>query len=149
MDWDKLVSCIDWLARFHALHWERPFDPDGELWPEGCYWRLDTRMDEFESMGIKWARLRSAARSIADLLRDGTHSTIDAPFRHRTFVHGDFKSANLQFAARNAQRSAPVDAKDKDKALMVLLMEDPPLHRSNAPWWISSTRGVVTVPGTS
>ncbi len=111
LNWEKAIAAIDWLARFHALHWGNPDATEKKLWPEGCYWRLDTRLDEFDYMGKKWNRLKNAARVIADLLRDGTDaSTSTAVPKFRTFVHGDFKSANLQFCSRPSTANASKDS---------------------------------------
>jgi len=110
LNWEKTISAIDWLARFHALHWGNPDATEKKLWPEGCYWRLDTRLDEFDSMGRKWNRLKNAARVIADLLRDGTDARTSVVPKFQTFVHGDFKSANLQFCSRTNAATATNDA---------------------------------------
>ena len=99
LNWDKTIAAIDWLARFHALHWGYPDAQDKKLWAEGCYWRLDTRLDEFDSIGKKWSRLKNAARVIAELLRDGTDAGTRSVPNFQTLVHGDFKSANLQFCS--------------------------------------------------
>jgi thiamine kinase-like enzyme len=110
----KTMAAVDWLARFHALHWGHASASEEvyrTLWPEGCYWRLDTRSSEYEAIPQSWQRLKNCARVVADLLRDGTHPQKN---RHKTIVHGDFKSANLQFAetssstvstARSTQRA--------------------------------------------
>jgi hypothetical protein len=120
---DQAGAChaaLDWLARFHAHHWEQSNlweswgcglrtggNGDGNgftseeassgIWPEGCYWRLDTRLEEFSSMNAKrYQRLKRVASPLAELLRDGIDSS--CPQRHRTVIHGDFKIANLLFS---------------------------------------------------
>lgn len=111
LNWEKTAAALDWLARFHALHWGNPDAEQGKLWPEGCYWRLDTRLEEFENMGTKWKRLQSAACTIADLLKHGNDLDKTAPPKHRTFVHGDFKSANLQFQKKVDDGTAATSTK--------------------------------------
>jgi hypothetical protein len=96
-----LDAAIDWLAKFHAYNWQQCHLWKGTagktcLWPEGSYWRLDTRKDEFENIGVEWKRLKNAASIIAILLRDGTHRS-DCNL-HRTVIHGDFKSPNMLFS---------------------------------------------------
>ena len=34
-------TALRWLATFHAHFWGKPAPPG--VWPEGCYWHLDTR----------------------------------------------------------------------------------------------------------
>lgn len=80
-----LLGCLTWLARFHAAFLGR--EPT-ELWPEGTYWHLDTRPDEWEALPD--GALKASAESLASRLRE-------APFS--TFVHGDAKLANFCFGA--------------------------------------------------
>jgi aminoglycoside/choline kinase family phosphotransferase len=121
MYWPKFIAAVDWLARFHALHWDCTGIESGKLWPEGCYWRLDTRMEEYENMGPNWKRLKGAAHSIADLLKHGTQQGDELPTRNRTFVHGDFKSANLQFAniSSTATKSGSISSHDSFECAVV------------------------------
>lgn len=100
LDWFKTVAAIDWLAKFHAFHMERSESLTNEnLWYEGCYWRLDTRLKEYEDIGSDWDRLKNSAFVIADLLKNGTHVESNGfSYPYKTLVHGDFKSPNLQFA---------------------------------------------------
>lgn len=80
-----LRGCLSWLAHFHAAFLGRA--PES-LWPEGTYWHLDTRPDEWEALPS--GPLKEAAKALAQRLRD-------APFQ--TFVHGDAKLANFCFGA--------------------------------------------------
>lgn len=108
LDWPKTLAAVDWLANFHAFHWERSESlVESKLWPEGCYWRLDTRQKEYEDIGSEWLRLKNAAFVVADLLKNGTHpSTNGFSHPHKTLVHGDYKSPNLQFACTTSANKA-------------------------------------------
>jgi hypothetical protein len=102
----KLEAALDWVAGFHAFCWEQPHRW-APLWPEGCYWRLETRQEELQQIGPEWQRLKNAAPAIAELLREGTHAD---PHLHRTVVHGDFKAPNLQFGNAAAGASEATGA---------------------------------------
>lgn len=107
LDWPKTLAAVDWLAKFHAFHFERAESLiDNNLWPEGCYWRLDTRQKEYDDIGREWQRVKNAAVVVADLLKIGTHSSTNGYcYPYKTLVHGDYKSPNLQFARiTNANR---------------------------------------------
>lgn len=81
IDYAKL--CLRWLARLHA----RFLGNDGDgLWPQGCYWHLDTRQDEFAAM--QNGALKEAAHRIDAALQN---------CQYRTLVHGDAKVANFCF----------------------------------------------------
>jgi len=105
-------AALDFLARFHAAHWEEP--PRADLWEQGGYWPLATRHAELAQMRAEWAQLQAAApaidRRVRGLPRDGGDG---APprLRFRTLVHGDFKAANLLFShgAGGARRCAAYD----------------------------------------
>ncbi len=81
----EVMSCLSWLARFHATFLGQP--PD-QLWGQGTYWHLKTRPDELAA--IADARLRDAAPVLDAQLRRA---------RFRTFVHGDAKPANFCFGS--------------------------------------------------
>ena len=83
MTHEDLLGCLSWLANFHGTFLGHA--PEG-LWPEGTYWHLDTRPDEWDSLPP--GRLKDAASRIAARLRE-------APFQ--TLVHGDAKLANFCF----------------------------------------------------
>lgn len=85
LDTVDVYGCLRWLARFHAEFLGR--EPTS-LWPEGTYWHLDTRPDEWNRLPA--GALKDAAGALASQLRD-------APFS--TFVHGDAKLANFCFGA--------------------------------------------------
>jgi hypothetical protein len=89
---DEMMSCLDWLAHFHATFLGAK--PEG-LWETGTYWHLDTRPDELQVM--EDGPLKQAA-----LILDRTLT--DAPFQ--TFVHGDAKLANFCFSQDGAQVAA-------------------------------------------
>lgn len=80
---EDLLGCLSWLAHFHATFMGR--DPDG-LWPEGTYWHLDTRPDEWAA--LPEGPLKDAAAEVARRLREAPYSTL---------VHGDAKLANFCF----------------------------------------------------
>ena len=89
----QLRAALTWLAKLHALYWGVRADEavtDG-LQPQGCYWHLDTRLDELE----RWTdtegfegRLRIAAGAIDKRLKAD---------RHQTICHGAAKSKNMLF----------------------------------------------------
>ncbi|MCR9165167.1 MAG: phosphotransferase [Nannocystaceae bacterium] len=85
LDEVDLYGCLTWLARFHAEFLGS--EPEA-LWPEGTYWHLQTRPDEWEA--LPGGALKDAAEALAHQLRE-------APFP--TFVHGDAKLANFCFGA--------------------------------------------------
>lgn len=78
-----VVSCIRWLAHFHARF--LGVATDG-LWPVGTYWHLDTRPDE-------WAELPPGVLKDAAAAIDTRLNTC----RYLTLVHGDAKLANFCF----------------------------------------------------
>ena len=82
-------TVLKWLAHFHAcfLNVRSEFDSRNlQLWPEGTYWHLATREDEFQAMpeGL----LKQNAVTIAKTL---------ASAHYQTLVHGDAKVANFCF----------------------------------------------------
>lgn len=80
---DYAMLCLRWLARLHAQF----IGNDGEgLWPQGCYWHLGTRQDEFAAM--RNGPLKESAQAI-DAALQGCH--------FKTLVHGDAKVANFCF----------------------------------------------------
>lgn len=90
-------AALSWLAAFHAACWGADAAALG-LWGEGCYWHLQTRLEELEEIGGEWRALQAAAHELDRRLQQ-------TPWR--TLCHGDFKSANLQFSD---SRSSPVCA---------------------------------------
>lgn len=90
---EKLTkAALGWLARMHAEYWGSRADEavkDG-LQPQGCYWYLDTRLEELAktpSSGLEGRLLRCARGIDARLKAD----------RHQTICHGDAKSENMLF----------------------------------------------------
>ncbi|KAF5840920.1 Ecdysteroid kinase-domain-containing protein [Dunaliella salina] len=102
----ELKPALEWLARFHSAFWSSPASQHrpstGSLWPQGTFWHLGTRMEEFESMDSDdW--LRDKAHEIDARLRGFSSFAAlqkgEAPSnQHQTLVHGDFKAANLLFS---------------------------------------------------
>ena len=80
----EIEAVINWLAHFHARFMN--VDSDG-LWPQGCYWHLDTRQEEWTQM--THVELKAAAKIIDELLENA---------RYKTIVHGDAKLANFCFS---------------------------------------------------
>ncbi|MFT4728571.1 MAG: hypothetical protein ACI9UN_003082 [Granulosicoccus sp.] len=76
--------CLEWLAHFHAQFLG---NPGHRLWPEGCYWHLSTRADEFAAMPE--CRVKRAAKKLDAKL---------AGAQFKTLVHGDAKVANFCFS---------------------------------------------------
>lgn len=85
---------LAWLAAFHAAFIQH--SPNG-LWPQGSYWHLATRQDEFAQMAD--GPLKTYAAEFDKALRE-------CPFQ--TIIHGDAKVANFCFSTDN-QRVAAVD----------------------------------------
>jgi hypothetical protein len=90
----ELLSCIAWLAHFHANFLGQ--NPDG-LWPQGTYWHLATRPDELAALTD--LPLKNAAATIDRMLRECPYQTL---------VHGDAKLANFCFST-DGQQVAAVD----------------------------------------
>lgn len=75
---------LNWLANFHARFIQ---ENPNNLWQEGSYWHLETRLDELNKM--KNGKLKEMAVSI-DLALKGCH--------FQTLIHGDAKVANFCFS---------------------------------------------------
>ena len=81
---DQCHICLQWLARFHALH----IGSEGNgLWSTGTYWHLATRADEYAAMLD--SELKDAAQRLDDRLEN---------CQFKTLVHGDAKVANMCFS---------------------------------------------------
>lgn len=76
--------CLEWLAHFHARFLG---NASQGLWPEGCYWHLGTRADEFAAMPA--GPVKRAAKTLDAKL---------AGAQFQTLVHGDAKVANFCFS---------------------------------------------------
>ncbi len=83
-NWEDIVSCLQWLAQFHATYLGKV--PDG-LWEVGTYWHLATRPHELAVLDDK--KLKETASAIDQKLNS---------CKFKTFVHGDAKLANFCFA---------------------------------------------------
>ncbi|MFT5602466.1 MAG: hypothetical protein ACI9N1_002723 [Flavobacteriales bacterium] len=75
---------LQWLAKFHS-HFIS-VKPD-KIWTTGCYWHLETRMEEWQKMPD--SVLKSHAKQIDEKLSNCKFLTI---------VHGDAKLANFCFS---------------------------------------------------
>lgn len=76
--------CLEWLAHFHARFLS---DAGNGLWPEGCYWHLATRADEYAAMTD--GPLKQSADALAAKLSGA---------QFQTLVHGDAKVTNFCFS---------------------------------------------------
>ncbi|MBJ7539783.1 phosphotransferase [Marinomonas transparens] len=94
---DHLISCINWLAAFHAgfIHQDPPLDWPNGLWEKGTYWHLDTRQEEWTVMPE--GELKSSASVLSKCLDQA---------RFKTMVHGDAKVANFCFSFVDDQVAA-------------------------------------------
>lgn len=91
---NHIISCINWLANFHAKFLGIKSDL---LWETGTYWHLETRPDELKV--LKDIELKKYAYTINDKLNNAKYQTI---------VHGDAKLANFCFTT-DATKCAAVD----------------------------------------
>jgi Ecdysteroid kinase-like family len=100
MDLAHAKAALSWLATLHASHWQRHVPK--ELWRQGCFWQLDTRLEELEAMEPEWRDLQRAAHKISEELADE---------KFQTLVHGDFKGANILFSSvgESGPRAAAYD----------------------------------------
>lgn len=83
---------IKWLAHFHASFMTEKVD---FLWPQGGYWHLSTRLDEWNNMPD------SDLKTFADAIDQSLKSS-----QFKTVLHGDAKLANMCFHAQNEQVAA-------------------------------------------
>lgn len=89
-----LMTCLKWLANFHAKH----IGHSGEgLWPSGTYWHLQTRLDELATLSDQ--RLKRSASQLDQRLTDA---------KYQTLVHGDAKLANFCFTP-DGKKAAAID----------------------------------------
>ncbi|CAD7924603.1 unnamed protein product [Amoebophrya sp. A120] len=109
---------LTWLARFHKtfLYCDTDQRSTGSrtnsnvvssnsvaqalIWPEGCYWHLDTRPDEFQRISPKDSPLRRYAGSFDEKLKAA---------KWKTVVHGDAKIENFCFPPTNGAAPAETD----------------------------------------
>ncbi len=90
-----IVTCLKWLANFHATFLGRSADG---LWPVGTYWHLGTRPDEFSAMPS--GTLKQYAKVIDQRLNSANFQTL---------IHGDAKIANFCFSEKVPDQVAAVD----------------------------------------
>ncbi|EFN58473.1 hypothetical protein CHLNCDRAFT_140492 [Chlorella variabilis] len=96
LDEQHARAALSWLAAFHAACWGADAERLG-LWPEGCYWHLETRLEELADIGREGRALQAAAHELDHRLRQ-------TPFR--TLTHGDYKTANLLFGSGSDECAA-------------------------------------------
>lgn len=96
---DQCLPCLKWLANFHATFIRQNDNSSWvqQLWPQGSYWHLATRPDEWKAM--VQSPLKQAAAHIDTELTNSQFTTL---------IHGDAKVANFCFSA-DAQEVAAVD----------------------------------------
>jgi len=96
---DQCLPCLQWLANFHAIFLRQNDDSSWtqQLWPQGSYWHLATRPDEWKAMAQ--SPLKRAAAHIDSALENSQFTTL---------IHGDAKVANFCFSA-DGQNVAAVD----------------------------------------
>ena len=87
ISWDEALSCVSWLANFHATFLGHSGDG---LWQSGTYWHLETRPDELARLAKEDCALHAAAKAINQTLKDSSYQTL---------VHGDAKLANFCFTS--------------------------------------------------
>jgi aminoglycoside phosphotransferase (APT) family kinase protein len=75
------AAVLKWLAHFHAFNLHQPATG---LWPQGNYWHLATRPDEFNNLAPS-AIKHQAAKLDAALCNSA----------YKTIIHGDAKLANF------------------------------------------------------
>ena len=91
-------SVIKWLAYFHAQFMQAPALKSVDIslqWPQGSYWHLATRPDEYAKM--PHSILKQAAVYLDRQLQNATFQTL---------IHGDAKIANFCFGQENAEVAA-------------------------------------------
>ncbi len=95
----QCLPCLNWLANFHATFVRPNDDPSWPLplWPQGCYWHLATRPDEWQAM--EESPLKQAALQLDSALSNT---------RYTTLLHGDAKVANFCFS-EDSERVSAVD----------------------------------------
>ena len=94
MSGDTAKAAVLSVARLHAHFWGRSKADaavENGLAPQGTYWYLDTRPDEYDGMprhGLS-GKLRKAARDIDEALKSHPYQTV---------CHGDLKSCNMSMS---------------------------------------------------
>lgn len=81
--YSQIIHTIEWLAQFHAYTLGKPFP---HLWPQGNYWHLDTRQEEWERISSSTLKTQAGA--------------IDAQLKHSAYtclIHGDAKHPNFLY----------------------------------------------------
>lgn len=103
---DAVRAVLRWLAAFHASYWGTDKVNDivesAGLQPQGSYWYLDTRPDEYDAMPrTGWqGRLKRAARAIDSRLKRDPLQCL---------IHGDVKEANVLYSVdTNAAKTSDI-----------------------------------------
>jgi hypothetical protein len=86
---------IAWLAAFHATFYNHDSismqSDTTEIWTEGGYWHLKTRLDELAEIPSSQIMFQNVAYAIDERMNRNPESL--------TVVHGDFKEANILFSS--------------------------------------------------
>jgi aminoglycoside/choline kinase family phosphotransferase len=107
---EEVYACLSTLARLHATFWDKTDDLTHLVWPEGSYWTLDKRpQNELDTLGESWRSLCDrfvnespifSTTAIHDLGERIVKCSAQMneklrSIQPKTFIHGDFKSANM------------------------------------------------------
>jgi hypothetical protein len=93
LDLKEGKALLSWLARFHAVNWEKSgadVHLNG-LWDEGSFWQLGTRQAELEDIEIEWIEM-GLTREVAVQVHEAIKNS-----KSRTIIHGDAKASNFFF----------------------------------------------------
>ncbi|MBR9728414.1 phosphotransferase [Shewanella intestini] len=85
-------TCLQWLGQFHGTFMQTQVKG---LWPQGSYWHLATRPDEWAALTD--LPLKHAAQQLDQQLQQ---------CRYQTLIHGDAKLANFCFNDNNSKAAA-------------------------------------------
>ena len=83
----SVKQILVWLANFHA---QNLYKCPANLWPQGSYWHLATRPNEFNAMSH--IGLKESALELDIILQS---------CEHQTLIHGDAKIANFMQAGNS------------------------------------------------
>lgn len=96
---DEIRVALDWLVKFHTYFWTCDSQYTHQLWPEGGYWYLATRQEEYSCIPQTWRVLQHLAPIVSDLM---------TKCKHQTIIHGDYKCPNILLSS-DRRRCAVVD----------------------------------------
>ena len=85
---------------FHAYFWQEPTQIPN-LWTQGNYWHLSTRLAEFQIIPRQFSHLKSEAHHLDKRLQGWIYkdSTWIKTDKFKTLVHGDVKDENILFSS--------------------------------------------------